>query len=120
GATASPSGTTPSAITVDAPAPSDASLRFWRELMTRRLEPVRPSLLWTAGVEGRLLAALGAPPAAFLSYLANPQHRASRFWPLRTEVAAAIDSTTKALTPHQRRLIDNDQSSLAALLAAFP
>ncbi|HEX2550825.1 MAG TPA: hypothetical protein VHK64_04465, partial [Nocardioidaceae bacterium] len=107
------------AITVDAPAPTDATVRFWLELMTRRLGAVRPSLLWTAGPEGRLLAALGAPPSSFLSYLANPQHRASRFWPLRTEVAAAIDSATKALTPAQRRAVETEQSSLAAVLTAF-
>ncbi len=116
---ASKPGSTGAAITVDAPAPTDATLRFWLELLTAKLGATRPSLLWTAGPEGRLLAALGPPPASFLSYLANPQHRASRFWPLRTDVAAAIESTTKTLTPDQQRAVSDDQSSLASLLTAF-
>jgi type VI secretion system ImpM family protein len=106
-------------ITVDAPAPSAAARLFWLELLGKRLGRSRPSLLWTDGPDGRLLAALGPLPASYLCYLANPQHRATRFWPLRTDVAAAIDATLSALSPAQRKVIDDREATLAALLAAF-
>jgi type VI secretion system ImpM family protein len=112
-------GSASAAITVDAPTPTGAALQFWLELMAPRLGDLRPSLLWNVGPGGRLLAALGPPPPAFLSYLANPQHRATRFWPLRTEVIAAVDGTMKGLSPEQHRVVGDAGSSLAALLAAF-
>ena len=55
---------------------------------------------------------LGHPAPAALAYLANPRHRAPRFWPLRTEVGAAIDAALKALNPEQRRLVENPGSTL--------
>jgi type VI secretion system ImpM family protein len=108
-------------ITVDAPAPTLTTCGLWLELARRRLKwrDVAPSLLWTGAETTRLLITLGHPAPAALAYLANPRHRAPRFWPLRTEVAAAIDQAMKALTPEQRRLIENPNSTLAELLTSF-
>ncbi|MGC3990625.1 MAG: hypothetical protein QM796_13280 [Chthoniobacteraceae bacterium] len=108
-------------ITVDAPAPSDAARTLWLELARRRLKwrDNSPSLLWTAGENPRLLMTLGEPAPAAMAYLANPRHRAPRFWPLRTEVGAAIEAALKVLNPEQRRLVENPGSTLAELLTAF-
>ncbi len=108
-------------ITVDAPAPTSAARTLWLELARRRLKwrDNSPSLLWTGGESSRMLVTLGYPAPAALAYLANPRHRAPRFWPLRTEVGAAIEAALKALTPEQRRLVENPGSSLAELLTAF-
>ncbi|HET6146641.1 MAG TPA: type VI secretion system-associated protein TagF [Polyangia bacterium] len=108
-------------ITIDAPAPSNGARTLWLELVRRRLKwrDAAPSLLWTGPDSGRLLVTLGHPAPTSLAYLANPRHRAPRFWPLRTDVGAAIESALKALTPEQRRLVENPASTLAELLAAF-
>jgi hypothetical protein len=109
-----------SAITVDAPASTPACRRFWLQLARRRLgSKIVPSLFWTAGPSGRLLLALGAPPPALLGYLANPRHRATRFWPLRTDVATALDQALAALTPDQKRKVETPGTTLAQLAAAF-
>lgn len=108
-------------VTVDAPAPNGAVREFWLELARRRLNwrDGAPSFLWNDGPGGRLLLTLGQPSPTALAFLANPRHRASRFWPLRTDVAAAIDQATKALSPEQRRLVENPGVSLGELLSAF-
>jgi len=108
-------------ITIDAPAPSAGARSLWLELVRRRLKwsDAAPSLLWTGLDSARLLMTLGHPAPAALAYLANPRHRAPRFWPLRTDVGAAIESALKALTPEQRRLVENPASTLAELLTAF-
>ena len=108
-------------ITVDAPAPNATARTLWLELARRRLKwrDNSPSLIWTGGETPRLLMTLGHPAPAALAYLANPRHRAPRFWPLRTEVGAAIDAALKALNPEQRRLVENPGSTLAELLTAF-
>ncbi|HVR63528.1 MAG TPA: type VI secretion system-associated protein TagF [Polyangia bacterium] len=108
-------------ITVDAPAPDAAARALWLELARRRLRwrDAAPSLLWTEAPAGRLLVTLGQPTPAALSYLANPRHRAPRFWPLRTDVASAVDQAVKALLPEQRRLVENPRASLGELVAAF-
>jgi type VI secretion system protein ImpM len=114
-------GATTGVITVDAPIPTPGCRQMWLELASRRLHwrDAIPSLLWTEGVGGRLLLTLGAPSAVALSYLCNPRHRAHRFWPLRTEVGAAIDQAMNALTPEQRRRVEDPHTSLGDLLAAF-
>jgi type VI secretion system ImpM family protein len=108
-------------ITVDAPAPNAGARRLWLELALRRLKwhDAAPSLLWTAGEAGRLLLTLGQPAPGVLTYLANPRHRSPRFWPLRTDVVAAIDQAVKALTPEQRRRVENPRVSLGELLSSF-
>jgi type VI secretion system protein ImpM len=108
-------------ITVDAPAPTAAVRALWLEIARRRLRwrDAGPSLLWTEAPTGRLLVTLGQPTPAALSYLANPRHRAPRFWPLRTDVVSALDQAMKALLPEQRRLVENPRVSLGELAAAF-
>lgn len=108
-------------ITVDAPAPDPAARAFWLEIARRRLRwrAAAPSLLWTEVPTGRLLVTLGQPTPAALSYLANPRHRAPRFWPLRTDVSSAVDQAMKALLPEQRRLVENPRVSLGELASSF-
>jgi type VI secretion system ImpM family protein len=108
-------------ITVDAPAPDQATRTLWLELARRRLKwrDAAPSLLWTNDAPGRLLITLGWPSPAALSFLANPRHRAPRFWPLRTDVLSAIDQAMKALTPEQRRRVENPGGTLAELISSF-
>jgi type VI secretion system protein ImpM len=114
-------GATTGVITVDAPAPTPMVRQFWLELAARRLHwrDAVPSLLWAEAPNSRLLITLGAPSPAGLSYLANPRHRAQRFWPLRTEVSSAIDQAMNALAPEQRRHVEDPRASLGDLLAAF-
>jgi type VI secretion system protein ImpM len=106
-------------IATDAAAPDGAARSFWSRLVASRLGKLRPSLVWTQGGAGRLLLTLGPPPPLVLSFLSNPQHRASRFWPLRTDVTSAIDGALGALTPEQRRVVEDPSPTWGALLAAF-
>ncbi len=108
-------------ITVDAPAPDAGARAMWLEIARRRLRwrDAAPSLLWTETPGGRLLITLGQPTPAALSYLANPRHRAPRFWPLRTDVSSAIDQAMKSLLPEQRRLVENPRVSLSELVSSF-
>lgn len=107
-------------LTVDAPAPSGAAVGLWLEIIRRRLGPrTLPSLIWTEGLEGRLLITIGPMAPAALAYLANPRHRSSKLWPLRTSVATAADEALRALTPEQRRLVENPGTTLRDLAAAF-
>jgi type VI secretion system ImpM family protein len=108
-------------ITVDAPAPSPAAQQMWLEIARRRLGPREgiSALRWTDGPDGRLLITLGPPAPAALSYLANRRHRSNRFWPLRTEVAAAVQEAAAALTPQQRAVTNDPGASLAEVAAAF-
>ncbi|HET6280414.1 MAG TPA: type VI secretion system-associated protein TagF [Polyangia bacterium] len=108
-------------ITVQAPTPDASARALWLELARRRLrwrEGV-PSLLWTDGEAPRILLTLGQPSPAALSYLANPRHRAARFWPLQTDVAVARDQAMSALTPEQRRMVENPRVTLGDLVTAF-
>jgi type VI secretion system protein ImpM len=107
-------------LTVDAPAPTGEALGLWLEIVRRRLSPKTvPSLIWTEGLEGRLLISLGAPTPAALAFLANPRHRSSKLWPLRTSVPAAADDALRALTPDQRRLVESPAATLGDLASAF-
>lgn len=108
-------------ITVDAPAPTPQVRELWLEMARQRLRwrASLPSFFWTDGPAGRLLVALGQPSPSTLCYLANPRHRASRFWPLRTEMPAAREQAMQALTADQRRGVENPRVSLGDLAAAF-
>lgn len=116
-----PGGRSGVVVTVDAPAPNATARAFWLEIARRRLRwrDAVPSLIWTEGPAGRLLITLGHATPGALSLLANPRHRASRFWPLRTELPTAIDSAMNALTPEQRRLVENPRATLGELASAF-
>jgi type VI secretion system protein ImpM len=107
-------------VTVDAPAPTAEAVGLWLEIIRRRLGPrTLPSLIWTEGVEGRLLITIGPLAPAALAYLANPRHRSPKLWPLRTVAASATDEALRALTPEQRRLVENPGARLGDLSAAF-
>lgn len=108
-------------VTVDAPAPTPAVRRLWLEMAQQRLggQEDSPSFIWTDDPSGRLLLALGPPPPAMLTYLANPRHRASRLWPLHTTVAVALEQALKSLTPQQHQVIAKPQLSLRELGATF-
>jgi hypothetical protein len=96
-------------------------VQMWFEFARRQIRaPGRVvSALWTEGAEGRLLLALGAPPPALLSYLANRKHKASRLWPLRTEIGSALDQADLALTPAQRARVGDAGGTLGQLVATF-
>jgi len=110
-------------VTLDAPAPSVATREMWLELAWRRGQrrgaSVPAAALWTDGPAGRLLLATGAPAPAMLAFLANPRHRSQRLWPLRTDVAAAASQAIAALTPAQRRTVEDPLVSLDQLVAEF-
>lgn len=105
-------------VTVECPTPTEGMRAFWLELIRRRLGSVgfTPSVMWTAD---RLLVALGPAPPQMLAYLANPEHKGQRFWPLRTSNAAASEKAVQALSPAQAQLLGSGQASLAAVLATF-
>jgi type VI secretion system protein ImpM len=110
-----------SLITLDCPAPTDATRLFWLELLRRRLgwRDTLPSFIWTRQDTSRLLVTLGTPATAILAFLANPRHKSGRFWPLRTEVDAALENAFAALTPEQRTTLENPGATLSDLLAVF-
>jgi type VI secretion system ImpM family protein len=110
-----------STITVDAPVPTPATGALWLEIAGRHLRSrdVVPSLLWTDGPDGHLLITLGPPSSTALAYLANPRHRSSRFWPLRTSVASAAERALADLTAEQRQAIEAPSATLGALTSAF-
>jgi len=116
-----PAGRSGVVVTVDAPAPNAAVRGFWLEIARRRLRwrDAVPSMIWTDGPAGRLLITLGYATSGALCLLANPGHRASRFWPLRTQVSTAVDSAMNALTPEQRRRVENPRATLGELATAF-
>ncbi len=105
-------------VTVECPTPTDGMRAFWLELICRKLRQgaVAPSVMWT---QSRLLVALGPAPPQMLAYLANPEHKSQRFWPLRTNVVAANEKAAQALSPTQLQLLESGQASLAAVLATF-
>ena len=91
---------------------------FWLELIRRRLGPgaATPSVMWTAN---RLLVSLGPPPPQMLAFLANPEHKSQRFWPLHTSNVAANEKAVQSLAPAQSQLLASGQASLADVLATF-
>lgn len=108
-------------VTVDGPAPTDAARLLWLEIVRRRLgwRDAVPSFAWTRRNSTRLLVCLGPPATGLLSFLANSRHKSNRFWPLRTEVDAALEAALAALTPDQRRVLESPGASLADLLTTF-
>jgi type VI secretion system protein ImpM len=108
-------------LTVDAPVGGSATAALWLEIARRRLGAAQavPSLLWTKGPEARLLLTLGPPSPMALAFLANPRHRSSRLWPLRTTVASAMDQAWAALSPRQRSVLEAPDAALGDLSAEF-
>lgn len=117
-------------VTVDAPTSGSATSALWLDIARRRLgwRDAVPSLFWTkgsegaggeGGLDGRLLMTLGPPSPTALAYLANPAHRSTRLWPLRTAVASAAEQALAALMPEQRRTIEDPAASLGDLASVF-
>ena len=105
-------------ITLECPTPTDGMRAFWLELIRRRLGSAAPtpSLMWTAT---RLLVSLGPPPAQLLAFMANPEHKSQRYWPLRTTNVAANEKAVQSLAPAVSQLLASGQASLAGVLATF-
>ena len=105
-------------VTLECPTPTDGMRAFWLELIRRRLRPgaATPSVMWTPS---RLLVAFGPPPPQMLAFLANPEHKSQRFWPLHTSSVAANEKAVQALSPAQAQLLGSGQASLADVLATF-
>jgi type VI secretion system ImpM family protein len=109
------------AVTIDAPAPTPSCRELWLELARRRFHGrgAPAATLWSEEAGGRLLVAMGPPAPAMLAYLANPRHRSQRLWPLRTTVEGAMTQALAALTPEQRRCVDDPRVSMGQVVTAF-
>jgi hypothetical protein len=105
-------------LTLDCPAPSAGLQIFWLELVLRHLNGEMPSLFWSQA-SGRLLIALGPAPSLMLAYLANPDHKSSRRWPLHTLSQTAHTNALEHLSPAQARVLASEETSLAEVLIAF-
>jgi type VI secretion system ImpM family protein len=105
-------------VTLECPTPTEGMRAFWLELIRRHLSggSFMPSVIWTPT---RLLLALGPPPPQMLAFLANPEHKSQRFWPLHTSIVAANQKAVQSLTPAQAQLLGSGQASLADVLATF-
>ena len=67
---------------------------------------------------GRLLAALGPAPSLRLAYLADPDHKGTRRWPLRTSSQTARAGAKEMLSPSQRQVLAAQAASSADVLSA--
>jgi hypothetical protein len=105
-------------LVLDCPAPTDELRTFWLELVRRHLgaKAQIPSLLWT---ETRLLVGLGLPPNSMLAYLADPDHKSSRRWPLCTLSQTARVGAADKLSAAQRQVLAAEDTSLADIVAGF-
>jgi type VI secretion system protein ImpM len=111
-------GSSARVLVLDCPAPSDELRTFWLELVRRHLDAQIPSALWTREA-GRLLIALGPAPSLLLAYLADPEHKGSRRWPLRTLDQSARAKALEKRSPAQRRVLLAEDASLADVLQVF-
>jgi type VI secretion system protein ImpM len=107
-------------LVLDCPAATDELRAFWLELVRRHLdtEAQMPSFLWTRE-SNRLLVALGPPPSLMLAYLADPDHKGSRRWPLRTVSQSARANAIQKLSPTQSQVLAAENASLADVLHVF-
>jgi len=107
-------------LVLDCPAPTDELRAFWLELVGRHLgaKVQMPQSLWTRD-SGRLLVALGPAPSLMLAYLADPDHKGTRRWPLRTLSQTARTGATEKLSPSQRQVLAAQDVSLADVLLVF-
>jgi len=117
-ASAKPPESAKQTVTLECPTPTEGMRAFWLELIRRRLQlgASTPSVMWTPT---RLLVALGPAPPQMLAYLANPQHKGQRYWPLHTSSVAAMEKAVQSLSPTQAQLLGSGQASLADVLATF-
>lgn len=104
-------------VTLECPATTLGLRIFWLEFIQRHAGSAKfpPSFFWT---NTHLLVALGPPPSLLLAYLANSNHKGSRFWPLRTKNNQANETAVQALTKEQSMALSANQGSLLSLLEA--
>jgi len=107
-------------LVLDCPAPTDELRAFWLELVGRHLGATVqiPPFLWTRD-SGRLLVALGPAPSLMLAYLADPDHKGTRRWPLLTSSQTARTGAMEKLSPSQRQVLAAQDASLADVLLVF-
>lgn len=116
-------GTPPSipGVVLDCPAPNFQSALLWLALCDARLgwRGAAPSFFWSASGGGRMLIALGAPPAALLSFLARPDSSSNKLWPLRTGVATAREAALRDLDQSMQKVATADDGSLLDVVTAM-
>jgi hypothetical protein len=64
----------------------------------------------------RLLVALGPAPSLMLAYLADPDHKSSRRWPLRTSSQARARTRWRSCRQPRRQVLAAEDASLADVL----
>ncbi|RYZ39715.1 MAG: type VI secretion system-associated protein TagF [Myxococcaceae bacterium] len=107
-------------VVLDCPLDGRLGPVAWLELASRLLRwpSTSPGFLWSEGERPRLLLCLGAPTAALLLYVAQPDLASAQLWPLKTQRTAALASAKRALSPAQREVLDASTSSIEQLLRA--
>ena len=107
-------------LVLDCPAPTDELRTFWLELVRRHINARTQilSLLWTEA-SGRLLVGLGLASSLMLAYLADPDHKSSRRWPLCTLNQSARVGAAERLSSAQCQVLAAEDASLTDILAAF-
>ncbi len=105
-------------VVLDCPLGGEGALP-WLELAARilRWKAQPPSFLWKEAPAPRLLLSLGPPPPSALSYLARPEQSVAVFWPLKTSQKTAIAAAKQALSPEQRRAVEDRDISIDALFS---
>jgi type VI secretion system protein ImpM len=107
-------------LVLDCPAPTAELRTFWLELVRRHLNAKAqvPSFLWTEA-SGRLLVGLGVASSLMLAYLADPDHKSSRRWPLCTSNQNARVGAAEKLSSAQRQVLAAEDASLTDIVATF-
>lgn len=108
-------------VTLDCPFPEETGPFPWVDLARRLLQwrTTGPALFWHHGPSPRLLLSLGPPSSAVLLHLAKPDHSSMKLWPLRTKQPNAIETAKQALSPAQRRALEDEGVTAEALIGAF-
>jgi type VI secretion system protein ImpM len=105
-------------VVLDCPLGTDGALP-WLELAGRILQwkTQPPSFLWTQMPAPRLLLSLGPLPPSALNYVARPEQSVAVYWPLKTSQKAAMAAAKQALSPEQRRAVEDGAVSMDALFS---
>ncbi|MFN0062486.1 MAG: type VI secretion system-associated protein TagF [Myxococcaceae bacterium] len=102
-----------SGVVLDCPLFPPMRWAFWLELLMRRVPTASPSLAWT---DHRLLISFDPSSPSLLSFLANPEHRSSKLWPLLTQRQAAIDIARDELPAQAREVLNRPDVSFDVVL----
>src|SRR5262249_4575307 len=105
-------------VVLDCPLGNDGALP-WLEFAQRILQwkAQSPSFLWGESPAPRLLLSLGPLPPSALAYLARSEQSVAVFWPLKTTQKPAMAAARQALSPEQRRALEDGGISLDALFS---